>query len=150
MNVKNMIKLRKELAKLSASKFKMTSYMDVDLLPNGKVPPKKVMIDKSCGTVGCIAGWCQVLLPGGPKWKSKDLEGMLSRNAFTVASNQLDLSIQEANALFKGFWPLKILSELDYGNLNDFDRLPAKKRKSIILKVLDYIIANGFDWFEIW
>ena len=143
MYIDRMKRVRKFIAGLPAHKLKMSNWIELDYMPNGSIPPVKTMVQASCGTTACIAGWVQVM--------SGQVTGYNEYSASNDAQHYLGLSNAEADALFLLHWPVFLFDkfELDVitkDNLIRFDKLKPDTRKAAILRILDYIIEFGFTW----
>lgn len=145
MYLNRMKKLREYIAATPAGKIKMNRWLEhgkgnedfddimAEFSVNNSVinTKRKDLVDhfksQGCGTAGCIAGWGAVCF---------NLIGAKKPFRMNTVSEHLGLNWIEKEYLFYGEWFIQ--------TLNEFDKLPSKKRKSLILKVLDSIIEKGF------
>lgn len=144
MYIDRMKKARKFIANLHARKLRMMNWIVIDYLPNGDVPARKVLVEDSCGTTGCIAGWVQVM--AGPQIHDYTHAPDFSRP-------YLGLKVKEADALFMVQWPTFLFDKFEVTgdfshDIETFDMLKPSVRKKAILKTLDYLIEYGFTWLQ--
>ena len=139
MYLDRMKKARKLIAEIPDKKLRMSTWIEVDYLPDGAIPSVQVLKQEGCGTVGCIAGWVNICFVDRQS-ESKSREN---------AKEYLGLTEREADALFYLTLPNFLLQFNKTGlpdKLKRFDKQKPAKRKEKILEIFDYIIEYGFTW----
>jgi len=121
VNVENVDKLIKYMKRLKADKFIMQDWITGD---NGSSTTTN-----GCGTTACIAGWCKIM-------NKSDDSPLSHAERFLGGTPYYTLMMYDENGYSL---------TLDGGRFQtwDFDKLPAKDRKALMIKALEYFRDTG-------